>query len=259
MSGPCAATAVSLPEIARAEIGWITGTATAVAVFFIVIVALAGLGLAVVNALENNPWGTFTIAMTIPIALLMGWYQHRLRPGRVAEMSLIGLVLLVLAVAFGKTVAQSDLAIWFTHDRNTLVWLLAGYGFLASALPMWMLLIPRDYLSTFMKLGVIGLLAIGVVVLAPDIHMPRVTRFIAGGAADYPRPPLSLFVYHHRMRRHLRIPFSLCPREPRPNSSRVNLRQVVGYGAMLLERFCRGGGADRGVPAHSRRLFRHEY
>jgi len=178
----------SLPEIARAEIGWITGTATAVAVFFIVIVALAGLGLAVVNALENNPWGTFTIAMTIPIALLMGWYQHHLRPGQVGEMSLIGLVLLGLAVAFGKTVAQSELASWFTHDRTTLVWLLAGYGFLASVLPMWMLLIPRDYPSTFMQLGVFGLLAIGVFVPAPDIPLPRVTRFIAGGGPSTPSP-----------------------------------------------------------------------
>ena len=108
----------SLPEIARAEIGWVTGTATAVAVLFIVIVALAGLGLAVVNALVANPWGTFTIAMTIPIAFLMGWYHHRVRPGRVAEMSLMGIILLVLSVALGKMVAQSDMATWFTHDRT---------------------------------------------------------------------------------------------------------------------------------------------
>lgn len=226
----------SLPEIARAEIGWITGTATAVAVFFIVIVALAGLGLAVVNALENNPWGTFTIAMTIPIALLMGWYQHHLRPGQVGEMSLIGLVLLGLAVAFGKTVAQSELASWFTHDRTTLVWLLAGYGFLASVLPMWMLLIPRDYLSTFMKLGVIGLLAIGVVVLAPDIHMPRVTRFIAGGGPIIPGP-LFPFLFITIACGAISGFHSLVSSGTTPKIIARESQALVGYGAMLLESF----------------------
>ncbi len=226
----------SLPEIARAEIGWITGAATAAAVFFIVIVALAGLGLAVVNALENNPWGTFTIAMTIPIALLMGWYQHRLRPGRVGEMSLIGLVLLVLAVAYGKTVAQSNLAVWFAHDRTTLVWLLAGYGFLASVLPMWMLLIPRDYLSTFMKLGVMGLLAIGVVVLAPEMHMPRVTRFIAGGGPIIPGP-LFPFLFITIACGAISGFHSLVSSGTTPKIIARESQALVGYGAMLLESF----------------------
>ena len=226
----------SLPEIARAEIGWITGTATAVAVLFIVIVALAGLGLAVVNALVANPWGTFTIAMTIPIALLMGWYHHHVRPGRVGEMSLMGVILLVVSVAFGKMVAQSDLATWFTHDRTTLVWLLAGYGFLASVLPMWMLLVPRDYLSTFMKLGVIGLLAIGVIILAPDLHMPAVTGFIAGGGPIIPGP-LFPFLFITIACGAISGFHSLVSSGTTPKMIARESQAMVGYGAMLLESF----------------------
>ena len=226
----------SLPEIARAEIGWITGTATAVAVLFIVIVALAGLGLAVVNALVANPWGTFTIAMTIPIAFLMGWYHHRVRPGRVGEMSLMGIVLLVMTVALGKMVAQSDMATWFTHDRTTLVWLLAGYGFLASVLPMWMLLVPRDYLSTFMKLGVIGLLAIGVIILAPDLHMPKVTGFIAGGGPIIPGP-LFPFLFITIACGAISGFHSLVSSGTTPKMIARESQAMVGYGAMLLESF----------------------
>lgn len=226
----------SLPEIARAEIGWITGTATAVAVLFIVIVALAGLGLAVVNALVANPWGTFTIAMTIPIALLMGWYHHHVRPGRVGEMSLMGIILLVLSVALGKMVAQSDLSTWFTHDRTTLVWLLAGYGFLASVLPMWMLLVPRDYLSTFMKLGVIGLLAIGVIILAPDLHMPKVTGFIAGGGPIIPGP-LFPFLFITIACGAISGFHSLVSSGTTPKMIARESQAMVGYGAMLLESF----------------------
>src|SRR5437667_3526107 len=178
----------SLPEIARDEVGIITGTATAVAVLFIVVVALAGLGLAVVNALFHNPWGTFTLAMTIPIAFFMGFYLQRWRPGCVGEVSAIGVVLLVAAVIEGRAVAQSSLAGWFDLERSTLVWLMAAYGFLASVLQIWMLLVPRDYLSSFMKVSVIALLGVGVVVMAPTIEMPRVTGFIAGGGPIIPGP-----------------------------------------------------------------------
>src|SRR5437867_7226144 len=165
----------SLPQIARDEIGTITGTATALAVLFIVVVALAGLGVAVVNALSHNPWGTFTLALTIPIAFLMGWYLKHWRPGQVGEMSLIGVTLLLAVVVAGRVVAQSSLAPWFDFDHDTLVWSLATYGFLASVLPVWMLLVPRDYLSSFMKVSVILLLAFGVMLMAPSIEMPRVT------------------------------------------------------------------------------------
>jgi carbon starvation protein len=176
----------SLPEIARDELGIVTGTATAVAVLFIVVVALAGLGFAVVNALYLNAWGTFTIAMTIPIGFIMGFYLQRFRPGQVAEVSLLGVVLLIAVVIFGRVVAQSSIAEWFELERTTLVWGLAGYGFLASVLPGWMLLVPRGYLSTFMKLGVVALLGVGVILMAPTIEMPRVTIFASGGGPIIP-------------------------------------------------------------------------
>ncbi len=153
----------SFPEIAHAELGPITGLATAVAILFIVIVALAGLGLAVVNALYDNAWGTFTMAITIPIAFVMGLYLQKFRPGQVGKMTIIGLVLLVIAIIFGRTVAQSEWAEWFLLDRTTLTWSLATYGFLAFVLPVWILLVPRDYLSPFMKLGVMALLGVGVI------------------------------------------------------------------------------------------------
>jgi len=127
----------SLPQIARDEVGPVTGLATAVAVLFIVIVALAGLGLAVVNALYHNPWGACTLAMTVPIAVFLGFYLQRWRPGRVGEMSAIGAVLLLAAIIAGRAVAQSPAAAWFDVERETLVWLLMGYGLLASVLPMW--------------------------------------------------------------------------------------------------------------------------
>ncbi|MCZ6801331.1 MAG: carbon starvation protein A [Nitrospirae bacterium] len=224
----------SLPEIARAEIGSMTGTATAVAVLFIVVIALAGLGLAVVNALYDNAWGTFTIAMTIPIAFLMGFYLQHVRPGRVGEMSVLGVTLLILVVIAGRGVAQSSFGEWFLLDRQTLVWLLAGYGFLASVLPVWMLLVPRDYLSTFMKLGVIGLLALGVLIMAPEIEMPRFTKFIDGGGPIIPGPVFPfLFItiacgaisgFH-----------SLVSSGTTPKMIARESQAMVGYGAMLLE------------------------
>lgn len=171
----------SLAQIARDEVGPVTGAATAAAVLFVVIVAMAGLGLAVVNALFHNPWGTFTLAMTIPIALFMGFYLHRLRAGKLFETTAIGITLLLLALILGHNVAHSTLATYFDFDKETLVWLLASYGFVASVLPVWMLLAPRDYLSSFMKIGVVVLLAAGVILMAPDMEMAAVTPFIHGG------------------------------------------------------------------------------
>src|SRR3989475_508791 len=137
----------SLPQIARDEIGAVTGLATAIAVLFVVVVALAGLGLAVVNALYRNPWGAFTLAMTVPIGVFMGFDLQRWRPGRGGGVSGLGGALLVAAVSAGRAVAQPSLAERFDLQRFTLVWLLAAYGFFASVLPVWMLLVPRDYLS----------------------------------------------------------------------------------------------------------------
>ncbi|MBI1912478.1 MAG: carbon starvation protein A [Deltaproteobacteria bacterium] len=176
----------SLAQMAKNEVGPVAGFTAALAILFIIIVALAGLGVAVVNALYKSPWGTFTIFATIPIALLMGFYLYRFRPGKVAEVSVIGVGLLIIAVIGGRYIPDSILEPLFTHDRNFLIWALAIYGFLASVLPVWMLLAPRDYLSTYMKIGTVLILAAGVIFLAPDIHMPAVTKFIEGGGPIIP-------------------------------------------------------------------------
>jgi carbon starvation protein len=226
----------SLPEIAQSELGSITGTATAVAVLFIVVVALAGLGFAVVNALYRNAWGTFTIAMTIPIGLFMGFYLQRFRPGRVAEVSLLGVVLLIASILLGRTVAQSSIAEWFQYDRPTLVWLLAGYGFLASVLPGWMLLVPRGYLSTFMKLGVVFLLGFGVIFMAPTIEMPRVTTFVSGGGPIIPGT-LFPFLFITIACGAVSGFHALVSSGTTPKMIEQESQATVGYGAMLLESF----------------------
>jgi len=171
----------SLAQIARDEVGPVTGGAALIAILFILIVAMAGLGIAVVNSLFRNPWGTFIVGMTIPIALWMGIYMKSLRPNRVLEVSAIGITLLVLTVVFGRHISSSSLAPLFDLDRKTLSILLPLYGFVASVLPVWLLLAPRDFLSSFMKIGVIFLLAVGVLAVAPDLSMPPITRFIHGG------------------------------------------------------------------------------
>ncbi len=226
----------SLPEIAHDELGAVTGTATAVAVLFIVVVALAGLGFAVVNALYKNAWGTFTIAMTIPIGFIMGFYLQRFRPGRVTEVSLLGVTLLIASVLFGRVVAQSVLAAWFEFDRSALVWLLAGYGFLASVLPGWMLLVPRGYLSTFMKLGVVFFLGFGVILMAPTIEMPRVTNFASGGGPIIPGT-LFPFLFITIACGAVSGFHSLVSSGTTPKMIEQESQATVGYGAMLLESF----------------------
>lgn len=176
----------SLAEIARMEINKISGTTASIAIILVLVVALAGLGMVVVNALAESSWGTFTIAMTIPIALLMGLWMFKLRPGKTVEATVIGVILLTLAVVLGRYIPDSSFAPWFTFDKKTLTLLLCGYGFLASVLPVWLLLTPRDYLSSIMKIFVIFLLAIGVVIVAPDIKMPGFTQFIHGGGPIIP-------------------------------------------------------------------------
>ncbi len=176
----------SLAQIARDEIGPVGGIAAALAILFIIIVALAGLGLAVVNALSKSPWGTFTIALTIPIALFMGIYLYRLRPGKVVDVSIIGVTLLFIAVITGHYIPGSFLDPFFNLSRNSLMLSIVIYGFIASVLPVWMLLAPRDYLSTYMKIGTIFLLAFGVIIMAPNIQMPAVTRFAEGGGPIIP-------------------------------------------------------------------------
>jgi carbon starvation protein len=183
----------SLAAIAREEIGKVTSGVTAsLATFLIIVIAIAGLGLVVVNALSESSWGTFTIAATIPIAIFMGLWMFRIRKGKTVEATIIGVILLTLAVVLGKYVPNSPFASWFSFDHKTLTLLLAGYGFLASVLPVWLLLSPRDYLSSIMKLGVIAMLAIGIIVVAPTLKMPAFTPFIHGGG---PIIPGTLFPY----------------------------------------------------------------
>jgi len=176
----------SLAQIAKDEVGPVGGVAASFAVLFIIIVALAGLGLAVVNALAKSPWGTFTIALSIPIAFFLGLYLYRIRPGKVGEASIIGVGLLLAAVFSGHYIPGSFLSPVFTLSKNSLVIAIAVYGFIASVLPVWLLLCPRDYLSTYMKIGTIFLLAVGVVFMAPMVQMPAVTRFIDGGGPVIP-------------------------------------------------------------------------
>ena len=171
----------SLTEMAREEIGRTGGLVAYIAIISIIVILLGVCALVVVNALKASPWGTFTIAMTIPIALLMGVYLRRLRPGKVLETSVLGFALVLLAIFGGQWISQSArIAPWFTFSAATLAVLIILYGFAASALPVWLLLAPRDYLSTFVKLGTIALLALGIVVLRPTLHMPPLTRFIDG-------------------------------------------------------------------------------
>ncbi len=171
----------SMTEMAKSEIGKVGGFVSYVAVIAIIIILLGAVALVVVNALKSSPWGTFTIAMTMPIAVLMGLYLRRIRPGKVLEASAMGFVLVLAAIFGGQLVSQSpSWATVFTLSGATLAVLLIVYGFAASVLPVWLLLAPRDYLSTFVKLGTIALLAIGIVALRPSLHMPPLTRFIDG-------------------------------------------------------------------------------
>jgi carbon starvation protein len=171
----------SLTEMAREEVGRVGGFVAYVAVISIIVILLGVCALVVVNALKASPWGTFTIGMTIPIALLMGIYLRRLRPGKVLEASVLGFVLLMLAIWGGQWVSQNaTLGSWFTLSAAVLTVVIIIYGFAASALPVWLLLAPRDYLSTFVKLGTIALLAGGIIALRPVLHMPALTRFTDG-------------------------------------------------------------------------------
>ena len=187
----------SLAEIARDELGPTLGTVTAIAILFIVIIALAGLGNVVVGALAESAWGVFTVGMSIPIALLMGIHIHYVRGGSVRgirEASVFGVLLLLAALVFGKTVADSSFAEHLKLSKTALTLSMAAYGFVASVLPVWLLLCPRDYLSSYLKLGTIGLLVIGVVVVNPVIQMPLVTEYIHGGGPIL-KGPLFPFVF----------------------------------------------------------------
>jgi carbon starvation protein len=186
MAGSVRRKGKSLAEMARTEISPLSGLVAGLAILFIVVIALAGLGLVVVNALAESPWGTFTVAFTIPLALLMGLYMYRFRKGKIAEASVLGIIGLLLAVYLGGRIADSSFAQAFTFSRNSLIVIMASYGFIASVLPVWLLLCPRDYLSSYLKIGTIAFLIIGVMLVHPNLNMPALTPFTAGGGPVIP-------------------------------------------------------------------------
>jgi carbon starvation protein len=228
----------SLGQMARDEIGPVGGIAALIAVFSIMIILLAVLALVVVNALAQSPWGTFSLAMTIPIAIFMGFYLRVLRPGRVMEVTAIGVSLLLLAIVAGGWVQESSLAETFTLSPETLTICLVLYGFFASVLPVWMLLTPRDYLSTFMKIGTIVLLAVGILVTLPAMQNEAVTPFASNGEGPVFAGALFPFVFiiiacGALSGFHALIASGTTPKMIEKESQ----VRTIGYGAMLMESF----------------------
>lgn len=225
----------SLAEIARMEIGPVAGVTTAVAILFIIVIALAGLGLAVVNALRESSWGTFTIGVTIPLALFMGLYMYRFRKGKIAEGTAIGVVGLIAAVILGKYIPESPLGPYLTLDKDQITLAIAIYGFIASVLPVWMLLCPRDYLSSFMKIGTIAFLVLAVLIVNPTLHMPAFTQFVDGGGPIIPGK-LFPFVFITVACGAISGFHSLIGSGTTPKMiDKESHIRPIGYGAMLIE------------------------
>ena len=228
----------SLGDMIRSEMGNAAGLTAMIGILAIMVILLAVLGLVVVKALAVSPWGTFTVAMTIPIALLMGVYLRWLRPGRIMEVSILGLVLLLASIWIGGAVAASPT--WgplFTFEGKTLAWMLIGYGFVAAVLPVWLLLAPRDYLSTFLKIGTVLLLAIAILFAMPDLKMPAVTRFIDGSGPVFSGtlfPFLFITIACGAISGfHALISSGTTPKML---GNEVDAR-LIGYGGMLMEAF----------------------
>ncbi|MCW2916069.1 MAG: carbon starvation protein CstA [Actinomycetia bacterium] len=228
----------SLGQMAREEIGPVGGTAALIAVLSIMTILLAVLALVVVNALKGSPWGTFSIVMTVPIALFMGFYMRYLRPGRVVETSVIGIALLLLAIVGGGWVSESGLADAFTWSPRTLVLVLVGYGFVASVLPVWMLLAPRDYLSAFMKVGVVVMLAGAILIARPMLQTKGFTDFAFNGQGPVFAGSLFPFVFITIACGALSGFHSLISSGTTPKLiEKESQIRVIGYGAMLTESF----------------------
>ncbi|MDZ7278321.1 carbon starvation protein A [Pantoea eucrina] len=228
----------SLGEMARQELGSFAGVVTMLGALGVMIIILSALALVVVKALANSPWGLFTIAATIPIALFMGVYMRFLRPGKIAEVSVIGFVLMMAAIIYGGNVAADPY--WgplFTLKGTELTWVLVIYGFVASSLPVWLLLAPRDYLSTFLKIGVIIGLAIGIVFAMPELKMPAVTKFIDGTGPVFAGslfPFLFITIACGAISGfHALVSSGTTPKL----IERESHIRVIGYGAMLMESF----------------------
>ena len=176
----------SLSDIARTEVSPLAGFTAAIAVLFVLVIAMAGLGIIVVNALAESAWATFTIFITIPLALVMGFYMFRWRKGSVTEATIVGITVMFLAVVLGRNVAESSIGHWFVLTHHQVTFAMALYTVAAATLPVWMLLTPRAYLSTFMKIGVIGFLVLGVMVINPPLQAPAFSQFMGGGGPVFP-------------------------------------------------------------------------
>lgn len=228
---------LSLTRLARKNISKTAGLITGIAILFIIITALAGLALVVVNALSESSWATFTIAMTIPAALIVALYMYKLRPGKIIEASLIGVVIVLAAVVLGEPLSKSSLGHFFIFSRPTLSLMLPIYGFTASILPVWILLCPRDYLSSYMKIGTIALLTIGIFIVNPHINMPAVTKFIHGGGPIIPGkawPFVCITIACGAISGfHSLVASGTTPKM----INRESEIKMIGFGAMLIEAF----------------------
>ena len=229
----------SLGQMARDELGPVGGAAAIIGVLVIMVILLAVLALVVVNALAESPWGVFSIAMTIPIAVFMGLYLRFIRPGQISEVSLIGVVLLLAAVAGGGWIAETDWgAQWFTLSKVTLSWCIIIYGLAASVLPVWFLLAPRDYLSTFMKVGTIALLALGILIARPLMEAPAISEFAKTGAGPVFAGSLFPFLFITIACGALSGFHSLISSGTTPKLlEKESQMRIIGYGGMLTESF----------------------
>lgn len=227
----------SLGDIVKQELGTVPGVIASIGILMIMVIIMAVLALIVVKALVHSPWGTFTIAVTIPIALFMGIYTRYIRPGKIGEISVVGFILLMLAIVYGKDVANSSFAHWFDLTGVQLAWAIMIYGFIAAVLPVWLLLTPRDYLSTFLKIGTIVGLAIGIIIVNPTLHMPAVTKFIDGTGPVFSGnlfPFLFITVACGAVSGfHALISSGTTPKMLE-NETHV---RMIGYGGMLMESF----------------------
>ena len=225
----------SLAEIARHEISPLSGAVASVAILIIVTVALAGLGMAVVNALKGSPWGVFSIGATIMTALVVGFWMFRLHVGKVAGISIFGVLVVASAVVFGNTVAHSSLAPFFTWTPHGVILALALYGFLASVLPVWMLMTPMGYLSSYMKVGTIALLVVGIILVHPDLKMPAFTQYVGGGGPIIPGK-LFPFVFITIACGAISGFHALVSSGTTPKMlDKESDARTIGYGAMLVE------------------------
>jgi carbon starvation protein len=225
----------SLAEIARTEISPLSGLVAGIAILFIVVIALAGLGLVVVNALAESPWGTFTVGFTIPLALFMGLYMYVFRKGKIVEASVIGVIGMLGAVYLGGKVADSSWAAAFTLSPHKVLLLMAGYGFVASVLPVWLLLCPRDYLSSYLKIGTVAFLIIGVILVHPNLQMPAITPFVSGGGPVIPGKVYP-FVFITIACGAISGFHSLISSGTTPKMiAKESDARMIGYGSMLME------------------------